>query len=242
MLRKSITYACIISVVYIIVVGYLGFAVRDDFFVLTFPSWPFLINCLENCGHKMLIALCLNGIIIGFLTFTIISIALGTVAFTRKLDRSFVEGRRAEEDIPLLRTQRHPPTQKKVRSSFIVTVVALLQGLLTLILFIAGLGLGLSVPEPLPSVLVLAVLSGAALGALIARQWWALIPASLLIIGLGFAAFLVIGIGSSRTPDLEWYLLSFFGFFILIPIATIVLSIMATGSTKTQQPFRHIRR
>ena len=156
MLRKSLTYACIICVVYIIVVGYLGLAVRDDFFVLTFPSWPFLINCAENCGHKMLIALCINGIIIGFLTFTIISIALGTVMLTRKIDSSVLEGKRAEEAVTTLRTARHPPSQKKVRSSFIVTVVALLQGLLTVILFIVGLGLGLSVQEPLPPVLVLA--------------------------------------------------------------------------------------
>ena len=239
MLRKSITYALIVSIVYIIVVGYLGFAVRDDFFVLTFPSWPFLINCFENCGYKMLIALCANGIIIGLLTFAVISVALGTVMFTRKLDRSFVERRRTEEAIAPLRTRKHPPRQKKLLSSLLVNMVVLLQGLLTFVLLIAGFGFG--VPEPMPPVLVLAVLSGAALAGLIARQWWALVPASLLILGLVFAAFLLIGVGSSRMSDIEWYVLFLFGLFILVPIATIVLSIMATGAAKPRQPLRRIR-
>jgi len=241
MLRKSITYALIVSIVYIIVVGYLGFAVRDDFFVLTFPSWPFLINCFENCGYKMLIALCANGIILGLLTFAVISVALGTVMFTRKLDRSFVEGRRAEEAIIPIRTRKHPPKQKKRLSSLLVSMVVLFQGLLTIILLIAGLGFGFSVPEPMPPVLILAVLSGAALVGLIARQWWALVPASLLILGLGFAAFLLIGVGSPRLSDIEWYVLFLFGLFILVPIATIVLSIMATGAAKPHQPRRRIR-
>lgn len=241
MLRKSITYALIVAIVYLIVVGYLGFFVRDDFFVLTFPSWPFLINCFENCGYKMLIALCANGIIIGLLTFAVISVALGTVMFTRKLDRSFVEGRRAEEAITPLRTRKHPPTRKKRLSSLLVNMVVLFQGLLTFVLLIAGLGFGFSVPEPMPPVLVLAVLSGAALTGLIARQWWALIPASLLILGLGFAAFLLLGVGSPRMSDIEWYVLFLFGLFILVPIATIVLSIMATGAAKPHQPSRRIR-
>ena len=87
MVRKGIIYASIICIVYIIVIGYLGFCVRDDFFVLTFPSWPFLINCFENCGYKILIALFANGIIVGALTFVVISIALYTFTFTRKLGR-----------------------------------------------------------------------------------------------------------------------------------------------------------
>jgi hypothetical protein len=85
MLRKSIRYAFLICVVYLIVVGYLGFFVRDDFFALTFPSWPFLINCFENCGYKMLVALFANGILVWALTFIIISIALYTFIFIRKI-------------------------------------------------------------------------------------------------------------------------------------------------------------
>ena len=87
MFRKKITYAFIVCIVYIIVVGFLGLCVRDDFFVLTFPSWPFLINCFENCGYKMLIALFANGIIVWALTFVVISITLYTFTFTRKRGR-----------------------------------------------------------------------------------------------------------------------------------------------------------
>jgi hypothetical protein len=85
MSKKSIRYAFVVCIVYIIVVGYLGFFVRDDFFALTFPSWPFLINCVEHCGYKMLIALFANGILVWALSFIVISIALYTFTFTRKL-------------------------------------------------------------------------------------------------------------------------------------------------------------
>lgn len=85
MLRKSIFFAFVFCVVYIIVIGYLGFFVRDDFFALTFPSWPFLINCFENCGYKILIALFANGILVGALTFVVIGIALYTFVSTRKI-------------------------------------------------------------------------------------------------------------------------------------------------------------
>ena len=238
---KNIIYAFIVSIVYLIVVGYLGLAVRDDFFVLTFPSWPFLINCSENCGNKMLIALCANSIIIGVLIFAIISIARGTVFFTRKLDRRFGEGNRREEVIIPLRARKYPPKRTKRLLSLVVNIVTLLQGFLTVILLLAGLGFGFSVPEPIPPVLVLAVLSGAALVGLIARQWWALIPAILLIIGLGLFTFLLIGVGSPWMPGIEWYVLFFFGLFVLVPIATIIVSIIATGATKNHQPLRRIR-
>ena len=81
MLRKSIRYAFVVCIVYIIVIGYLGFFVRDDFFALTFPSWPFLINCFENCGYKILIALFANGILIWALSFAVIGIALYSFTF-----------------------------------------------------------------------------------------------------------------------------------------------------------------
>lgn len=84
MLRKTITFAFIVCIVYIIVVGYLGLAVRDDYFALTFPSWPFLINCFENCGYKIFIALCANGILVGIVTFVVVGIALYTVKSIRK--------------------------------------------------------------------------------------------------------------------------------------------------------------
>jgi hypothetical protein len=63
MFRKFITYAFIVCIAYIIVIGYLGFVIRDDFLALTFHSWPFLINCFEDCGYKMVIALFANGIL-----------------------------------------------------------------------------------------------------------------------------------------------------------------------------------
>ena len=84
MLRKTITSAFIVCIVYIIVVGYLGLAVRDDYFALTFPSWPFFINCFENCGYKIFIALCANGILIGIVTFCVIGIVLYTVKSIKK--------------------------------------------------------------------------------------------------------------------------------------------------------------
>ena len=84
MLRKSLTFASIVSILYIIIVGYLGLAVRDDYFALTFPSWPFLINCFENCGYKIFIALCANGILVGLVTFGVVGIVLYTVKSIRK--------------------------------------------------------------------------------------------------------------------------------------------------------------
>jgi Zn-dependent membrane protease YugP len=72
-------------------VAFLGFAIRDDFLALTFPSWPFLINCAENCGYKMVIALFANGILVGTLAFVVMSIVLFSHMFIRKLRRSFVE-------------------------------------------------------------------------------------------------------------------------------------------------------
>lgn len=84
MVRKTIAYAFVVCIVYIIVVGYLGLAVRDDFFALTFPSWPFLINCFENCGYKMLIALCADGILVGIVTFGVIGVVLYTLKSIKK--------------------------------------------------------------------------------------------------------------------------------------------------------------
>jgi len=84
MLRKTITSAFVVSILYLIVVGYLGLAVRDDFFALTFPSWPFLINCFENCGYKMLVALCANGILVGIVTFGVIGVVLYTLKSIKK--------------------------------------------------------------------------------------------------------------------------------------------------------------
>jgi hypothetical protein len=83
-LRKTITSASVVCIVYIIVVGYLGLAVRDDYFALTFPSWPFLINCFENCGYKVLIALCANGILLGIMTFVVIGVVLYALKSIRK--------------------------------------------------------------------------------------------------------------------------------------------------------------
>lgn len=85
MLRRSIRYAFVVCIVYIVVTGYLGVFVRDDFFALTFPSWSFLINCFENCGYKIFIALCANGILVWALSFFVISIALYTFTLTKKL-------------------------------------------------------------------------------------------------------------------------------------------------------------
>jgi uncharacterized membrane protein YwaF len=117
--------------------------------------------------------------------------------------------------------------QKKRPSSLVTNIVVFSQGLLTCALLIAGLGVGFSVPKPIPLVLALAVISGAAFIGLITRQGWAVIPAALLIIGLVFFAFLLIGVGSIWMPGIEFFFLAVFGLVILVPIATIVVSIMA---------------
>jgi hypothetical protein len=91
MLKKSIRYAFVVCIVYLIVVGYLGVFVRDDFFALTFPSWPFLINCFKHCGYKISIALFANGILVCLLSFVVISIALYTFTVTRKLGKRKVD-------------------------------------------------------------------------------------------------------------------------------------------------------
>jgi hypothetical protein len=69
---KPFKYALFISLAYILIVGFLGFGIRDDYLLLTFPSWPIIINCFEGCGYLMVIALVLNGIIIGALVFFIL--------------------------------------------------------------------------------------------------------------------------------------------------------------------------
>ena len=84
MLRKLIRYAFVVCILYILVVGYLGIFVRDDFFALTFPSWPFLINCFEDCGYKIFLALFANGILVGALSFVVLGIALYIFTLTRK--------------------------------------------------------------------------------------------------------------------------------------------------------------
>ncbi len=91
MFRKFIIYAFIFCIAYIIVVGFLGFAIRDDFLALTFPSWPFLINCAENCGYKMVIALFANGILVGMLAFVAMIIVSFFIMLIRKFSRRFVE-------------------------------------------------------------------------------------------------------------------------------------------------------
>jgi uncharacterized membrane protein YwaF len=116
--------------------------------------------------------------------------------------------------------------QKKSPSSFVTKIVVFFQGLLTGAFLLAGLGVGFSVPKPIPAVLALTAISGAACIGLVARQGWAVIPAALVIIGLGFFAFLVIGIGSIWMPGIEFVFLAFFGLVMLVPIATIVVSVM----------------
>ena len=85
-------YAFIICIGYIAVVGFLGLGIRDDFFALTFPSWPFLIQCAENCGYKILIALFANGILMGMLAFFFMcvgsfSLMLGRKTYNSVMDR-----------------------------------------------------------------------------------------------------------------------------------------------------------
>ena len=91
MFRKFITYAFIVCIAYIIVIGYLGFVIRDDFLALTFPSWPLLINCFEGCGYKMVIALFANGILVGLIALMFMGIVSFSLRFIRKLNRSFVD-------------------------------------------------------------------------------------------------------------------------------------------------------
>jgi uncharacterized membrane protein YwaF len=122
--------------------------------------------------------------------------------------------------------------QKNSPSSFVTKIVVFFQGLLTGALLLAGLGVGFSVPKPIPVVLALAAISGAACIGLIARQRWAVIPAALLIIGLGFFAFLLIGVGSIWMPGIEFVYLAFFSVVMLVPIATIVVSIRTRGTNK----------
>ncbi len=65
------------ALIYIYVLGYLGFFVSDDYLVLTFPSWPFLIMCGMDCGRKMLIALVSNGILVGGVIVVIARVLVG---------------------------------------------------------------------------------------------------------------------------------------------------------------------
>ena len=90
MYKKNIKYAGIVCIVYIIAVGFLGFAVRDDFLALTFPSWPLLINCSENCGYKMIIALLANGMLVGALAFAVFSIVFFFLSLAGKRGRSVI--------------------------------------------------------------------------------------------------------------------------------------------------------
>jgi hypothetical protein len=124
--------------------------------------------------------------------------------------------------------------QQERRSSLIVWTVAFLQGLLTCALFVFGLGYGFSVPKPMPFVLALAALSGAAVVGLIRRRWWALIAAVLLLISLGFSALVVIGVGAAWMPGIEIYVLVFFGLLMLAPIATIIVSVRTAGVPQPQ--------
>lgn len=65
---KKYKIPLITASMYIVIILLLGFGVKDDYFVWTFPSWPFFIDCFENCGvTRMLIATVLNGIIIGLI-------------------------------------------------------------------------------------------------------------------------------------------------------------------------------
>jgi len=89
MFRKFIIYAFLVSIIYIVVVAYLGFVIRDDFFALTFPSWPFLINCFENCGYKIVIALFTNGLLVGILAFVLMCVLSLFIMFIKKFNRSF---------------------------------------------------------------------------------------------------------------------------------------------------------
>jgi hypothetical protein len=117
----------------------------------------------------------------------------------------------------------------KQPSAISVTIIALAQGLLTLALLLAGLGIGFSIPKPIPAVLALAALSGMAFAGLVARQWWAAIPAALLIIGFGICAFVLIGIGGIWMHGVEWFFLVFFALLMLVPIATIIVSLKTHG-------------
>lgn len=74
MKKRIFKYSLYVSITYIFIVGYLGFAIRDDYFMLTFPSWPFFIFCVENCGYLMIFALILNGLLVGIITFFILYI------------------------------------------------------------------------------------------------------------------------------------------------------------------------
>jgi hypothetical protein len=121
-------------------------------------------------------------------------------------------------------------------SSCLVRTVVLLQGLFTCLLLVSGSGYGFSVPKPIPFVLALAALSGAAVLGLIVRKWWAVIPAALLIIGLGFSSLLIIGVGSPWMPGIVFYLLVFLAFVMVVPIATIVVSLMTTGRQNIDKP------
>jgi hypothetical protein len=82
---KTFKYALYISLAYILIVGFLGFGIRDDYLLLTFPSWPIIINCFEGCGYLMVIALILNGIIIGAIVFFILH---GYVSFYSSIKQS----------------------------------------------------------------------------------------------------------------------------------------------------------
>lgn len=79
--QDAIKYALLLSITYIVVVGFLIYVTDGGFVLLTFPSWPFLTVCFTKLGfEEALIMLLTNGILVGAFSF----VAFGGVSSMRK--------------------------------------------------------------------------------------------------------------------------------------------------------------
>ncbi|MDP2709430.1 MAG: hypothetical protein Q8O93_05330 [bacterium] len=63
---KKYRIPLLITVIYIVIVLSLGFGIKDDYFMWTFPSWPILVGCTEDCSElRMVMATVINGALLG---------------------------------------------------------------------------------------------------------------------------------------------------------------------------------
>jgi len=65
-MMKNFKTLLIIAIIYITVTLFLGLVIKDDYFLLAFPSWPIFIGCSEDCDvYRLIIATIMNGIFLG---------------------------------------------------------------------------------------------------------------------------------------------------------------------------------
>lgn len=65
-MTKNFKILSVIATTYITVTLFLGLVIKDDYFLLAFPSWPIFIGCSEDCDvYRLIIATIMNGIFLG---------------------------------------------------------------------------------------------------------------------------------------------------------------------------------